>query len=204
MLEQRLNPNFLRPCLVERACAVSIVVLALGAAVFLGAWGVSRLWRSEPPELSVRIENPKIRLTADSKVAVTQEKPFAVQDKKFTVVEGQVKQPDVAKISRTSSSSDERDATTPTQANVEVIRHEVTRFFTVSHATGAVVTGWSFRDGHGGSPLNQYCYYRFHNGFQRSDTRVDIAAGGRRLPNVNDTLVPDLDAALRKCQWSQS
>jgi hypothetical protein len=204
MFEQRLNTSLLRPCLIERACAVSIVILALGTAVLLGAWGISRLWRFEPPELSVRIENPEIRLATDSKVAVTQEKPFAVQDKEFTVVQKQEARPDFSKIFPPNSSFDRNDATAAAQTKVGVIRQEVTVFSIVSHAAGEVVTGWSFRDGHGGIPFNQYCYYRFRNGSQGSNTQVNIAIDRKRLPTINDALVPELDTALTKCRWSQS
>jgi hypothetical protein len=91
------------------------------------------------------------------------------------------------------------DAKTPTG---EVIRREVTVFSTVKHGTGQVTTGWRYRDGTGGVPSTQYCYYSAPN-IDHSSTRVDIAVDQSPLPNINASLVPELEGALAKCQWWQ-
>jgi hypothetical protein len=75
----------------------------------------------------------------------------------------------------------------------------VTVFAFVRHAAGTVVSGWNFRDGSGGVPVHQFCYYTAPNP-DHSSIRVDIASN--RVPSSIDAgLVPDLNTALTKCQW---
>jgi len=64
------------------------------------------------------------------------------------------------------------------------------------------VTDWNYRDGDGGVPVRQYCYYSASN-VDHSSTRVDIASDGVRVPHMSAAFVPDLDGALAKCQWWQ-
>jgi hypothetical protein len=85
-------------------------------------------------------------------------------------------------------------------AAVEVIKREVTYFSYVQHGQGTVVTGWSYKDGRGGTPVSQFCYYTSRNPDQ-SSKRVDLAANGARLPQISLEIVPDLEGALSKCQW---
>jgi len=59
------------------------------------------------------------------------------------------------------------------------------------HGQGAVVTGWNYRDGSGGTPIQQFCYYTAPN-VDRSSKRVDIASNGVRSVNASAELVPDL------------
>ena len=40
-----------------------------------------------------------------------------------------------------------------------VIKREVTVFSNVRHGPGTSPTGWTYRDGSGGVPYLQYCYY---------------------------------------------
>jgi hypothetical protein len=82
----------------------------------------------------------------------------------------------------------------------EVIKKQVTVFLSLDHSPGEVTTGWRFLDGHGGEPVDQYCYYLFSNGDVTS-TKVDIASNGVRKPNIPGGSVPDLERALGKCQW---
>ena len=82
----------------------------------------------------------------------------------------------------------------------DVIRREVTVFWSVKHDPGNVTTGWNYKDGSGGVPVRQYCYYDFLNG-DGSATKVDIASDGSRLLQISASLVPDLEGALAKCQW---
>jgi hypothetical protein len=81
----------------------------------------------------------------------------------------------------------------------DVIKREVTFFSHVQHGRGSVVTGWNYKDGRGGTPLSQFCYYTARNPDQ-SSKRVDLAADGVRRPL---DLVPDEEGALSKCQWWQ-
>ena len=80
-----------------------------------------------------------------------------------------------------------------------VIKREVTVFSAVKHEAGSVTTGWRYKDGASdGAPMNQYCYYTINN-FDGSNTRIDIAENGTRLPNIGR--VPRVEEALSKCQW---
>ena len=82
-----------------------------------------------------------------------------------------------------------------------MIKRHVTVFSNVKHGPGTVTTGWIYRDGGGGVPLSQYCYYDASN-IDNSRTRVDIASNRVPLP-INTGLVRDLGDALYKCQWWQ-
>jgi hypothetical protein len=88
-------------------------------------------------------------------------------------------------------------------AAAEVIRREVTVFSYLRHDPGSVVTGWNYKDGSGGVPVSQFCYYTSRNP-DRSSTRVDLAIDGVRRPEVDAELVPDVEGAVSKCQWWQS
>jgi hypothetical protein len=83
-----------------------------------------------------------------------------------------------------------------------VIKREVTVFSTVKYGLGTVVTSWNYRDGSGGTPVQQYCYYAAPN-LDHSTKRVDIAANRVGLVGIDAGLVPDLDEAIGKCQWWQ-
>jgi len=86
-------------------------------------------------------------------------------------------------------------------ANGEIIKREVTVFQSVRHGAGEVVTGWTYKDGSGASaPAQQYCYYVVPTS-EHASNKIDIATNGNRLPDIDTTLVPDLDAALGQCQW---
>ena len=98
------------------------------------------------------------------------------------------------------SSVDGGTRTEPKTATGDVIKREVTVFSNVRHGLGTVVTGWNYRDGSGGTPVRQYCYYTAHN-LDHSSQKVDIASDGVRLADVGVELVPDLEEALGKCQW---
>jgi hypothetical protein len=84
----------------------------------------------------------------------------------------------------------------------DVISREVTVFSNVKHGPGSVVTGWNYRDGGTSQPVTQYCYYTVPNP-DRSSTKVDIALNGVATPLIGVALVPELEAALGKCQWWQ-
>jgi hypothetical protein len=174
----------------ERAAAIGIVAVAIGTGTLLAAWGVSFLWRYTPPEIAVRIANPEVRVTQSGPLTVTQDKPFIVaQSEPF-----KVEQPSPSVPSGVAG-----DAKTATG---DVIRRGVTVFSDVKHGEGSVVTGWNYRDGSGGVPVSQFCYYAAPN-IDHSSTRIDIASNGARLLNDNLSLVPELEGALAKCQWWQ-
>jgi hypothetical protein len=188
-MEQQLNATYLKPGVMERAAAVGIAAAGIGTGILLAAWGISLLWRYTPPEIAVRVANPEIRVT---------------QDKPFTIAPPPPLQIDPAtpplKIERPAQFSGSAMSENKTAAG-DVIRREVTVFSSVEHAVGQITTGWNFRDGSGGAPVRQYCYYLAPN-FDDSSTKIDIAYNGAPVP-TGTSLVPQLAEALAKCQWWQ-
>ena len=197
-MEQRLNATYLRPGLAERSIAMGIGAVGVGTGILLAAWGISFLWHHTPPEIAVRIANPEVHLAQDSPLTVTQDKPFVIaapeplkiDPPKLTVNVEQSPQSVVKGVST--------DAKTTTG---DIITREVTVFSNVRHGPGTVVTGWSYSDGSGGTPIKQYCYYTTAPNLGHSTKRVDIASNGIRSPGLDAELVPDLEEALGKCQW---
>jgi hypothetical protein len=151
------------------------------------------MWHFQPPELNVHISNPEVRLAGNPQLTFTQDKLF----KLVQTPEGDLNIPTLLQMGKQTVQS-------PKEADVasspKIIQREVTMFSTTAHGSGFVTTGWSFRDGSGGEPFRQYCYYALPN-HDHSSTRVDIASDGARLSNVNASLVPDLEMAVAKCQW---
>jgi hypothetical protein len=193
-----LDPTYLRPGMFERATAVGIGAVGIGAGILLATWGISLLWRYTPPEIAVRIANPEVYVTQDKPFTVTQDKPFALaQPDPLKIETGQLTIKTEAAPITSGVGADKR---TPTG---EVIRREVTVFSNVKHGPGTVVTGWTYPDGGGSVPVRQYCYYSASN-VDHSSTRVDIAFNGDRVPPASALLVPDLEGALAKCQWWQA
>ena len=137
----------------------------------------------------------------DRPITVSQDKPFVLASPDpLKIEQGQVKvkvelPPILPRIDNTGS-----DAQT---AAGDVIKRAVTVFSQVQHGAGAVVTGWDYKDGSGGTPVRQFCYFTFSN-LDRTSRRVDIAFDGVRRPQIGVDLVPDLEGALSKCQWWQS
>jgi hypothetical protein len=82
----------------------------------------------------------------------------------------------------------------------DVIKREVTFFSHVQYGQGSVVTGWNYKDGRGGTPVSQFCYYTSRNP-DESSKRVDLAWDGVRIPRISMDIVPDVETALSKCQW---
>jgi hypothetical protein len=197
-MEQRLDATYLRPGLIERAAALGVGVVAIGVAILLAAWGISFLWRFTPPEITVRIANPDLRVTQGGPLTVTQDKPFVVaQPDPLKVETGEI----TIKVEHPSPMTTGVGGDTKT-ATGEVIRREVTVFSTVRHGLGSVMTGWNYRDGSGGIPVSQFCYFTAFNP-DHSSKRVDIASNRIRSAGMDAGLVPDLDGALAKCQWWQ-
>jgi hypothetical protein len=194
-MEQRLDATYLRPGVLERAAAIGIGAVAIGMGILLAAWGIFFLWRYTPPEMVVRIANPELHVTQDAPLKVSQDKPFVIaQPEPFKVERGEL----TMKVEQGSPSV--TDTKTPSG---DSIRREVTVFSNVKHGTGTVVTGWSYRDGSGGVPIRQYCYYTTPN-VDHSSKRVDIASNRVRSSNIDAGVVPDLEEALAKCQWWQA
>jgi hypothetical protein len=197
-MEQRLDATYLKHDLIERAVAAALLATGLGAGVFLATWGASLLWRYTPPEIAVRVANPEVRIAQSTPLMVKQETPFVVATPDpLKIEQGQLsvkveQAPNLPVNDRLESSSRAGD----------VIRHEVTYFSYVQHGQGVVVTGWSYKDGRGGTPVGQFCYYTSPNPDQ-SSKRVELAANGARSPRMNLSLVPEYEAALSKCQWWQ-
>ena len=197
-MEQRLETAFLRPGLMERAAALGIGVVAIGTGILLAAWGISFLWHYTPPEIAVRIANPVVRVSQDGPLTVMQDKPFVLaQPEPLKVESGEV----TVKIDQQSPTTAAVGGDTRT-ATGEVIKREVTVFLNVKHGPGTVVTGWNYRDGSGGLPVHEFCYYTTLN-VDHTSRRVDIASNRVPSPNLDAGLVPDLDGALAKCQWSR-
>jgi hypothetical protein len=188
-MEQCLDASYLRAGPIERATAIGIMSVGIGAATLLGAWGVSLLWHYTPPEIAVHIANPEVRIAQSGPLTMTQDGPFTIAP------------PEPLKIDVGDLASHlellSRDAKT---AGRDVISREVTVFSNVNHGPGLVVTGWSYKDGSGHEPVRQYCYYTAPkpNG---SSTKVDIGSNGARASNIGRGLVPDPEGALAKCQW---
>jgi hypothetical protein len=83
-MEQRLDATYLRPGPFERAAAIGFCAVAIGAGIFLAAWGISFLWKYTPPE--IRIANPEVTVIQPTPFKVEQDKSFKVeQDKPFKV-----------------------------------------------------------------------------------------------------------------------
>jgi hypothetical protein len=194
-MEQRLNPTYLRPELFERTIAMGIGAVGVGTGILLAAWGISFLWRYTPPQIAVHIANPEVHVAQDSPLKVTQDKAFVIE------TPGPLKI-DPPKPTASVEQSPHSTVTDTKTAEGDVIKHEVTVFSNVRHGPGSVVTGWNYRDGSGGTPVQQYCYYTANN-LGHSSERVDIAANGVRLLDIDAGLVPDLEEALGKCQWWQ-
>jgi hypothetical protein len=197
-MEQRLDATYLQHGPIDGAIAAALVAAGLGAGIFLAAWGVSLLWRYTPPEIAVRVANPEVHIAQDSPLVVKQDTPFVltapnpikIEQEQLTLKVGQP--PSLAMNDRLESNSQ-------TDAG-DVIKREVTFFSRVQHGLGSVVTGWNYKDGRGGTPVSQFCYYTARNPDETSK-RVDLAWDGRRLPKISVDIVPELEAALPKCQW---
>lgn len=195
-MEQRLDATYLRAGLLERTVGVAICAVGIGAGMLLVAWGISFLWRYTPPEIKVRVANPELHL-ANPEVHLSPLK--VVQDKPFVLAPpGPLKlDPTSVILGRRFDYSVGKEGRTATG---DVITRGVTVFTYVRHGPGTVVTGWNFKDGSGGVPVYQFCYYSSAPNLDHSSTRVDIAAN--RVPwSIDAGLVPDLNSALTKCQW---
>jgi hypothetical protein len=145
----------------------------------------------------VRIANPELRVSQSEPLIVTQDKPFIIaQPDPLKVETGEL----TVKVKQPFPSVTNGVAANTKTAEGDVIRREVTVFSNVRHGSGSVVTGWSYRDGSGGLPVQQYCYYTTPN-VDHSSKRVDIASNRIRSPNIDSGVVPDLEGALAKCQW---
>jgi hypothetical protein len=199
-MEQRLDATYLQHGPIDRAIAAALVAAGLGAGVFLAGWGVSLLWRYTPPEIAVRVANPEVRIAQDAPLVVKQDTPFLVAaSNPLKIEQGQL----TVKVEQPPSLplSDRLGSNSQTVAG-DVIKRGVTLFSHVQYGQGSVVTGWNYKDGRGGTPVSQFCYYTARNPDQ-SSKRVDLAADGVRLPQISLDIVPDVEGALSKCQWWQ-
>src|SRR5262245_49567752 len=142
-----------------------------------------------PPE--IRIANPEIRFVQGKPFVMAQPEPFKIEPGQVTV-----------KVEQQPPATSGVGGNTKT-ATGEIIEREVTVFSNVRHGPGVVVTGWSYRDGSGGVPIHQYCYYTAPN-IDHSSKRVDIASNRVRSSNIDAGVVPDPEGALAKCQWWQA
>ena len=194
-MEQRLNATYLRAGLIERTVGLAICAVGIGAGTLLLAWGISFLWRYTPPEIKVRVANPELHLAPVPPLKVAQDGPFVVKQSEPFKLDPSTVSVGVQPPRQIDNAVIKEDKT----ATGQVIKREVTVFTYVKHGLGTVVTGWNFRDGSGGVPANQYCYYTTQN-LDHSSTKVDLAEN--QVPwAIDQGLVPDLNMALGKCQW---
>jgi hypothetical protein len=189
-MEQRLDSTYLHPGPFERAAAVGFCAVAIGAGTLLAAWGISFLWRYTPPE--IRIANPEISLIQKEPLTVQPPGPLKIDPPEITIKPQQ--------SPPAGSTKEEPGGEMKTPAG-DVIKREVTIFWSVSHGAGQVVTGWSYPDGRGGVPVVEYCYYDAAQ-IDSSFKRINIARN--RIPSSVTGLVPDLQGALAKCRWWQA
>ena len=192
-MEQHLDATYLKHDLVDRAAATALVAAGLGVGVLLAAWGISMLWRYTPPEIAVRVANPEIHISQNTPLVVKQEAPFVMAP------------PDPLKIEKSDLTVKVEQPPSPSTSDrlgTNVIKREVTFFSYIQHGQGSVVTGWNYKDGSGGTPVSQFCYYTSQNPDQ-SSKRVDLAANAVRRPQISLDIVPDVNGALSKCQWWQ-
>jgi hypothetical protein len=195
-MEQRLDATFLTRGPIERAAAAAFVCIGVGLAILFAAWGVSLLWRHTTPEIAVRVANPELRLAPTGPLVVTQDKPFIIAEPGPLKIEPPELIIKTEQAQRPSVRSGDEDRT----GAGEIIKREVTVFSSVRHGPGTVVTGWTYPDGKGGTPVKQFCYYTVPDS-NNTSTKVDIAIDRTRHTEVNAYLVPDLEGALAKCQW---
>jgi hypothetical protein len=184
-MEQHLDATYLRHDPIERAAATALVAAGLGVGVLLATWGISLLWRYTPPEIAVRVKNPELHIKQDNPFIVAPPPPLKIEP-------GYLQPPGLPMNDRPGSNSQ--------AAGGEVIKREVTFFSHVEHGQGSIVTGWNYKDGRGGTPVSQFCYYTSRNPDQ-SSKRVDLATDGVQLPQISLDIVPDLEIALSKCRW---
>jgi hypothetical protein len=196
-MEQRLDATYLKQDPIESAAATALVAAGLGVGIFLAAWGVSLLWHFTPPEIAVRVSNPEVHIAQSGPLVVKQETPFVVAPPDpLKIEQGQL----TVKVDHSPDPPiSDRLANSQTGTG-DVIKREVTFFSNVQHGQGTVVTGWNYKDGRGGTPVDQFCYYTSRNPDQ-SSKRVELALNGVRLSQINLNLVPDVEGALLKCQW---
>jgi hypothetical protein len=198
-MEPRLNATYLRSGPFVRAAAIGFVAVAIGAGLLLAGWGISFIWRYTPPEIGVRIANPEVHITQDAPLTISQREPFKLESPRPLKIEpGEL----TIKTEKPSPGLASGLGTDTKTATGDVIQREVTVFSNVRHGPGTVVTGWRYSDGSGRVPVNQYCYYTTQNVGYLSN-RVDIASNHIRVSKIDARLVPDLEAALAKCQWWQ-
>jgi hypothetical protein len=192
-MEQRLDATYLNKGPIERSAAVALAAAGIGLGLLFATWGISSLWRYAPPEIAVTISNPEVRIRPDGPLTITQDKPFTLAPPEpIRLGPGQIS----VKVEPPPTGDRLPQQTTAG----EVIRREVTVFASVNHGSGTVVTGWNYKDGSGGMPSGQFCYYTSPNQ-DGSSRRVDLATDGAPRVQIRMSPVPDVAEALTKCQW---
>jgi hypothetical protein len=160
--------------------------------------GISLLWRYTPPE--IRIANPEVTVRQDGPFTVQQDRPFIIQPPAPLKVEMPQLPINPGFPFPPSGNNPGPGNQSKTPAG-DVIKREVTVFSMVEHGAGTIVSGWSYLDGRGGVPVNEFCYYSAPS-FDGSHKRVNV--GQDRAPStVGIGLVPDFNLAFSKCQWSE-
>jgi len=200
-MEQKLDTTHLRPGIVGGATAIGVAATGIGMGILLSTWGISFLWQYTPPEIALK--NPEVRIVQEEPFKVEQNRPFVIeQDKPLSVEQDKpfiIEQDKAFVVQQTPPLIGRRDTPEKTPSG-DVIKREVTVFSEVEHGPGSVFTGWRYRNGSGGIPSRQYCYYAAPNG-DGSSKRIDIASDGTRLPIMTVSFVPNLEKAVAKCQW---
>jgi hypothetical protein len=171
-MEQQLDGTYLARDYFDRSLAFAMRFLFFGLAIFLAAWGISLVWKAAQHSTQVRTVIPEV-YPAPSKASPT---------------------------ASVLSPPDAKTSSRPEAKAEPIIRREVTVFTFVRHATGSVVTGWSYKDGAADQPIRQFCYFSSPNS-DRTKTLVDLAVDRKQLPSINEAVVPNVEDALLKCQW---
>jgi hypothetical protein len=194
-METVLDHTYLRP---SRATVIARTALAVGAGIFLAAWGLPSLWHPYQDRLEA----------LDRKVAANFEVLNAKIDDRVDTLNMKIEtlsqnvsrlEPRVVSVEPKSSQTQRPSGISPDT----VIKKEVTVFRTVDHENGTVVTGWKYPDGasENQSPTYQYCYWKSGLlGDTTAEAVIHIATNGERLPNIASTM-PDLERAIQKCIW---
>jgi hypothetical protein len=209
-----------------RGGAISLVVLALGGAGWLGCAGYDRLIGSEKRAQEHReYEAQRTKEDAERNAAfLSSIKSMTIPVKGVvTLADGQrVMLADGGHVTASGIVGVSPDSTVravmpemprPTAAQIQAdakpdsgapVVSNFVIFKKVPYATGEVQTGWQFADSNAKAPAFQWCLFVAE---EPDNTRREIRLGldGRRvdLPNASPFSGVDLQAAFASCVWSR-